>query len=116
MKCNEEIQGVVSESNAAATHCRSRGSTDHRDCLNFGNANKAQILRSILVKSFINPIHRGATSAKIVARFRKSGILPVNGLFPLESQYAMEPPDPQFLHKAPTGTEVNEIGLMFGEG
>jgi hypothetical protein len=38
-----------------------------------GNANKAQLLRRILVASFINAVHRGATPANIVVGLQKGG-------------------------------------------
>jgi hypothetical protein len=81
-----------------------------------GDMNKTQLLRQILVDSFINAVHRGATPANIVAGFQKTGIIPFNPMIPLESQYAMDPPNLRLFHTVRTGSEVNEMVLTFQEG
>jgi hypothetical protein len=68
------------------------------------------------VKSFINAGHPGATSVNIESGFQKPENIPDNSLLPLESQCAMDPPDPQILEIIRIGTKVNEKILTCTKG
>jgi hypothetical protein len=80
---------------------------------NPGERDKAQILRRILIRSFTNMLHRGATSANIICGLRSTGIMPFNPEIPLESQFAIDPAS-FTIHR--TGAEINEAVLMFSSG
>jgi hypothetical protein len=73
-------------------------------------------LERILVKGFLNGVHRGATPANIVSGFRATGVRPFNPIIPLTSQFAVDPHDLTLYQMRQTGTEVNEMVLTFPEG
>jgi hypothetical protein len=49
-----------------------------------GNTNKTQLLRMILVETFINAVHREAAPGNIAVGFQQGGIIPFNTLVVLE--------------------------------
>jgi hypothetical protein len=83
---------------------------------NPGERDKAQILRRILIRSFTNALHRGATSANIISRYRATGIMSFNPEMPLDSQFALDPIDLASFTIHRTGAEINETVLMFSSG
>jgi hypothetical protein len=83
---------------------------------NPGERDKTQILCRILIRSFTNALHRGATSANIISGLRVTGIMPSNPEIPLESQFAIDPIDPASFTIHRTGAEINETVFMFSSG
>jgi hypothetical protein len=77
---------------------------------------KAQVMRRILVESFINALPAGATPANIEAGFRQSGVHPFDPSIPLNSDFAVPPVDPRIFQTRSTGAEINEIVLTWRAG
>jgi chaperone required for assembly of F1-ATPase len=50
---------------------------------NLRERNKARILRRILIESFINALHHGATLMNIITQFRATDIMSFNPEIPL---------------------------------
>ena len=53
----------------------------------------SQELRKLLIISFITAMEKVFTSKNCIKSFEKAGVSPYNPMIPLESHYAMEPPD-----------------------
>jgi hypothetical protein len=77
---------------------------------------KAQIIRRVLVESFMNALRRGAMPDNIESGFRSTGFISFNQQVPLDPAYAVDPVDPELFCPRPTGTEVNEMILISPEG
>jgi hypothetical protein len=80
------------------------------------NTERKQIIRRVVVESFINALRREATPGNIESGFRWMGFIPFNPEVPLVSAYAVDPVDPGLFRPTPTGTEVNEMILTSPEG
>jgi hypothetical protein len=82
---------------------------------NHSHGDKEQCLRRILVETFLNGVHKGATPANIVSGFRATGVRQINPMIPLTCRFAVEPHDLTLYRTRRTGTKVNEMVLTFLE-
>jgi hypothetical protein len=76
---------------------------------------KSEVLREIMVQSFLVGLEKGATFANIMSGFLKSGLCPVDRSVPLSSQFATTPPDPEIYQTINTGCEVGNRELTSPE-
>jgi hypothetical protein len=77
---------------------------------------KSELLREVMVESFLVALEKGATFENIISGFRKSGIFPLERSVPLSSQFATAAPDPEIFRTINTGTEVGNKELTSTEG
>jgi hypothetical protein len=77
---------------------------------------KAQVMRRILIETFINALPAGATPANIESGFRQSGVHRFDPSIPLSSDFAVPPVDPSIFQTRSTGAEINEIVLTWRDG
>jgi hypothetical protein len=72
---------------------------------------KTQVMRTILVESFINTVPAGAIPTNIAAGLRQSGLHPFDQSVPLSSDFAVPPVDPRISQKRSIGAEIDESVL-----
>jgi hypothetical protein len=77
---------------------------------------KAQIIRRVLVESFINALRCGATPDNVEFGFRSTGFISFNPQASLDSAYTVDHVDPELFRPRPTETEVNEMIMTSPEG
>jgi hypothetical protein len=77
---------------------------------------KSLLLREIMVKAFLDGLTKAATISNAYSGFRSAGFCPMNPSAPLQSQFAVETPDPAIFSTVSTGKEVGSRILTSPEG